>query len=108
MHVPRKLKYCLIFLPRCEPWMPLHVAASRIVEWLVVLKKRRKVGTSLAVQWLRLQVSNAGRVGSIHAQGTEIPYAAQCGQKIKEKKRGKARKGLEKQRDKEANYFVRK
>ena len=60
----------------------------------MVLKKRKKVGTSLAVQWLRLQVSNAGCVGSIPAQGTEIPYASQRGQKIKEKKGGKARKGM--------------
>ena len=42
-------------------------------------------------------------MGSIPAQGTEIPYAAQCGQKIKEKKRGKARKGLEKQRENRGN-----
>ena len=74
----------------------------------MVRKKRRKVGASLAVQWLRLQVSNAGCTGSIPPQGTEIPHAAQCGQKIKEKKRGKVRKGMEKQRDNDANYFVRK
>ena len=94
MHVPRKLKYSLIILPRCKSWIPLHVATSRIEEWLVVLKKRRKVGTSLTVQWLRLQVSNAGCVGSIPAQGTEIPCASQCGQKIKDKKGGKARKDM--------------
>ena len=66
------------------------------------------MGASLAVQWLRLQVSDAGYTGSIPPQGTETPYAAQCGQKIKEKKRGKVRKGMEKHRDTGANYFVRK
>ena len=36
--------------------------------------------TSLIVQWLRLQASNAGGVGSIHSQGTKIPHATQRGQ----------------------------
>ena len=31
--------------------------------------------TSLAVQWLRLQASTTGAVGSIPGQGTKIPYA---------------------------------
>ena len=33
------------------------------------------VGTFLMIQGLRLQVSNAGGVGSIPGQGTKIPYA---------------------------------
>ena len=32
-------------------------------------------GTSLAVQWLRLQVSTAGGMGSICGQGSRIPHA---------------------------------
>ena len=39
------------------------------------------VGTSLAVQWLRLCTSNAGGAGSIPSQGTKIPHAVQCDQK---------------------------
>ena len=40
----------------------------------------------LVVQWLRLCTSNAGGVGSIPSWGTEIPYAAQYGQKLNKKK----------------------
>ena len=40
----------------------------------------KKMGTSLAVQWLRL----TGSMGSIPDRGTKIPHAAQCGPKIKD------------------------
>ena len=36
-------------------------------------------GTSLAVQGLRLQASNAGGTGSIPGQGTKIPHAVRHG-----------------------------
>ena len=39
------------------------------------------MGTSLAVQWLRLRASTAGGMGSIPGQGTKIPHAALHGQK---------------------------
>ena len=39
-------------------------------------------GTSLAVQWLRLN-SAAGDVSSVSGQGTKIPHALQCSQKKK-------------------------
>ena len=42
------------------------------------------MGTSLAVQWLRLHTPNAGGTGSIPGQGTKIPRVAQCGLKKKE------------------------
>ena len=35
------------------------------------------------VQWLRLQASKAGGIGSIPNQGTKIPHAVWCGQKKK-------------------------
>ena len=35
------------------------------------------VGTSLAVQWLRLRASTAGVAGSISGRGTKIPHATQ-------------------------------
>ena len=38
-------------------------------------------GTSLVVQWLRLQASNAGSANSIPGQGTKIPHAVHPGQK---------------------------
>ena len=34
------------------------------------------MGTSLAIQWLRLRVSNARGAGSIPGPGAEIPHAA--------------------------------
>ena len=45
------------------------------------------VGTSLVVQWLKLQASSAGGVGSIPGWGSKIPHAARCGQKKKNKTR---------------------
>ena len=43
------------------------------------------LGTSLAVQWLRLLAPNAGDMGSIPGQETKIPHATQHGQKQKQK-----------------------
>ena len=45
-----------------------------------ILRKRKK-GTSLAVQWLRICASTAGGTGSVPGWGTKIPHAARCGQK---------------------------
>ena len=45
-------------------------------------------GTSLAVQWLRLHLSNAGGVGSIPGRGAEIPNASgPKNQNVKQKQR---------------------
>ena len=49
----------------------------------VELKKKKKFETSLVVQLLRLCPSNAGGVGSIPGQRTEIPHAAWHSQKGK-------------------------
>ena len=38
------------------------------------------MGTSLAVQWLRLHASTAGGAGSIPGWGTKIPHAGQSGE----------------------------
>ena len=43
---------------------------------------KKLLGTSLAVQWLRLHTSNAGGVGSIPGQENTIPHAT-VWQKIK-------------------------
>ena len=43
--------------------------------------QKRRPWTSLAVQWLRLQVSNAGGKGSIPSLGTNIPHVTWHGQK---------------------------
>ena len=43
--------------------------------------KNTGLGTSLAVQWLRLHASTAGGTSSIPGRGTKIPHAASHGQK---------------------------
>ena len=48
-----------------------------------------KMGTCLAVQWLRLHASTAGGTGSIPGQGTKIPHAAWRGQKNQKANRQK-------------------
>ena len=53
----------------------------------LVLIRRDRTGTSLAVQWLRLRASTARGMGSIPGQGTKIPHATWHGQKIKKKKK---------------------
>ena len=45
--------------------------------------KKQNIGTSLAVQCLRLHAPNAGGMGSIPDWGTKILHATRCGQKIK-------------------------
>ena len=45
----------------------------------IVYIKNIQHGTSLAVQWLRLRVSNAGGTGSIPGWGTNLPHALWCG-----------------------------
>ena len=47
--------------------------------------QKRSSWTSLVVQWLGLQVSNAGGKGSIPGLGTNIPHVAWHGQKKKKK-----------------------
>ena len=47
------------------------------------------LGTSLAVQWLRLQAANAGGVGLILVWATKISHALRYGQKYKKKKKKK-------------------
>ena len=44
------------------------------------------LGTSQAVQWLRLHASNAGGMGLIPGWGTNIPHASPCGKKGEKKK----------------------
>ena len=41
------------------------------------------LGTSLAVQWLRLWAAKAGGTGSIPGRGTKISHAARRGKKKK-------------------------
>ena len=43
--------------------------------------------TSLVVQWLRLESSNAGDMGLNPGMGTKIPHAAEPGQKKKKEKK---------------------
>ena len=59
---------------------------SPSVHWslyfLIVVKKKKDnikitIGTSLAVQWLKLGVSTAGHTGLVPDGGTKIPYNVQ-------------------------------
>ena len=43
----------------------------------IYLVKNLPLGTSLAVQWLRLHASTAGGMCSIPGRGTKIPHAVQ-------------------------------
>ena len=52
---------------------------SSLKAFLKVSKKKKK-GTSLAVQWLDFHTSTAGGMGPIPGQGTEILQAAWRGQ----------------------------
>ena len=61
-----------------------------------VLKKKKnkvKVGTSLAVQQLRLCISTARGTGLIPGLGTKIPQAPRCSQKNKQANKVKVREG---------------
>ena len=46
----------------------------------IILLANQSIGSSLAVQWLRLCAPNAGDMGSIPGQGIEVPHAPQHGQ----------------------------
>ena len=50
-------------------------------KWKNTTKRYNHLGTSLAVQWLRLHASTAGGVGLIPCWGTRILHAALRGQK---------------------------
>jgi len=55
------------FLPEDWEWKERKEQGSRF--------KKKNLGTSMAVQWLRLPSSAVG-AGSIHGWGTKIPHAA--------------------------------
>ena len=50
------------------------------------------MGTSLAVQWLKLHTPSAGGMGSVPGRGTKILHAARSGQKKQKNKKNKYRK----------------
>ena len=52
----------------------------------------KKLGTSLAVQWLKTPLPNAGGMGLIPGQGTKIPHVLECSQKLKGAKNTTERK----------------
>ena len=55
------------------------------IHWVAHSRTRLKQFSTRApvVQWLRLQASKAGGIGSIPNQGTKIPHAVWCSQKKK-------------------------
>ena len=62
-------------------WYSLH--KPDLVKQKTKYIQRELWGTSLAVQWLRLCISNADSMGSVAEWGTKIPRATQSGQKKK-------------------------
>ena len=63
-----------------------HISYGKFKHDHLKKKKKKRPGTSLVVQWLRLLASTAGDTGSIPGPGTKIPYAMQCSQKKKKKR----------------------
>ena len=59
------------------------------ISWALVclVIQREGMGTSLAVQWLRLHAPSAGGLSSILGLGTKIPCASQLSQKTKQRDR---------------------
>ena len=43
---------------------------ARCIQWKIIQSCKEKKGTSLVVQWLRLQAPNEGDPGSFPGQGT--------------------------------------
>ena len=85
LNVPRLSQLCSFHLHRilCCPNLKLTLLTQPCA--VLSLSKYCLVGTSLAVQWLRLHISTAGGTGSILDQGTKIPCATWCSQKNKNK-----------------------
>ena len=64
--------------------LSMHLSVSSVFKtfWhkgvpnaVFIFLKNSTVGTSLVVQWLRIQPANAGDTGLIPGQGTKIPHA---------------------------------
>ena len=56
------------------------------------MKRKKKIRTSVVVQWLRLCASNAWGKGSVPAWRTKVPHATKCSQEKKKKKNPKMMK----------------
>ena len=76
MRVNRKLILC----------SRLQLVEQSDTEWEIkTMYKMCEEGTSLVVQWIRLQASNSGGMGSIPGQGTKILHAVFHSEKFKNK-----------------------
>ena len=67
-------------------YLPKRPECNGVLEQAHSSSQEPILGTSLAVQWLRLRAPNAGGVGLIPGRGTKIPHATLCGCKNKTKK----------------------
>ena len=56
--------------------------SGKTAHWL----EKQDIGTTLAVQWLRLHAPTAGGMGSIPGWGTKVPHAIQLGHSKKKDK----------------------
>ena len=66
---------------------------------------KEKMGTSLAVQWLRLCASNAGGMDSIPGWGTKIPHGV-AKKKEKKKKKKKEKMGAKTTKVRTTKFFL--
>ena len=71
-----------------HPYVQCIYSILQIPEHTDYINQENSLGTSLVVQWLRLQASTIGSMGLIPGQGTKIPHAARRGQKAKTKTNG--------------------
>ena len=71
-----------------------EMTAAQGLDSLIYLLKDPMAETSLTVQWLGIQASNAGDMGLIPSQGAKILHAKGWGQKIKNKKILRKQPGL--------------
>ena len=55
--------------------MSISMTAHKRIPFTVNHGQDALAGTSLVVQWLRLQASRAGGMGPIPGQGTKVPCA---------------------------------
>ena len=84
---------CSILVPQPGIKPDLAVKAPSLNHWTTrefpfhsCFKNNDVLGTLLVAQWLRLQASTAGGMGSVPGQGIKIPHAAWWSQKVGGKK----------------------
>ena len=73
---------CVNLQPGCSIWKTKEECKEMERE---TKQDHKEIGTSLMSQWLKLQASNAGGVGSVPGRGTKILHTMQCGKQANKK-----------------------